>query len=577
MSSVADIDAPRAAYDPPAQPFNIATEILDEWVATGSGSRTALRALARTDPPDAPGRLVTYAELAADTDRFAHAVRQLGLAPGETVYLLAGRVPELYVALLGALKAGQLVCPLFSAFGPEPIRQRMDIGHAAALVTTEALYRRKILPIRDQLTARHVILLDAHDAHEPDDRSDGTVSFSSLMHGAPSTAFENSTAASDPALLHFTSGTTGTPKGAVHVHGALAMHRATTRDVLGVRAGDVYWCTADPGWVTGTSYGVIGPLSVGATTIVDEAELDAERWYGVLAHQGVAVWYTAPTAIRMLMRAGTELPTRFDLSQLRSAFSVGEPLGADAVRWGADHLGRPFRDTWWQTETGAIMIATGWDEPVREGSLGTTVESIEASLLLTDDEGEVSLDEDGHVVEVTDPDTMGMIALRPGWPSMFCAYLDNEERYRRTFCDGWYLSGDLARRDTDGYFWFVGRGDDVIKTAGHLIGPFEVEQALNDHADVVASGVYGVPDPVAGAVVHACVVLRPGVEGDDETINGLVAHARRQLGPALAPRRIVAVETLPTTRSGKVMRRLLRARELGLPEGDLSTLEGGTS
>ena len=563
-----------------ATQLNIATRIVDQHVSSGSGDRPAIRSLSRRDPADAGGRVLTYAELAADTDRFAHALRLLGLRQGETLFLLGTRTPELYIALLGALKAGLLVCPLFSAFGPEPIRQRMELGDAAALVTTEILHRRKIAPIRDQLGVRHVILLDADDATDRDaDRASphGVVSSSTIMSEAPSTAFEPSTGPEDPALLHFTSGTTGTPKGAVHVHAAVAMHHATTRDVLGVRDGDVYWCTADPGWVTGTSYGVIGPLSAGATMIVDEAEYDAERWYGILDRHRVDVWYTAPTAIRMLMRAGADLPGRFDLTRLRSAFSVGEPLGTDAARWGAEHLGTPFRDSWWQTETGAIMIATAWDAPPREGAIGTAVDGIEATVLRTDDEGEVVVDAEGHVEEITDPETIGMIALRPGWPSMFRTYLNNEDRYRRAFADGWYLSGDLARRDADGYFWFVGRGDDVIKTAGHLIGPFEVEQVLNDHDDVTGSGVYGVPDPVAGAVVHARVVLRQGVEPSEETITGVMAHARRRLGPALAPREIVAVDSLPTTRSGKVMRRLLRARELGLPEGDLSTLEGGQS
>jgi len=572
---------PTAPAPPPTEHgshdlLNIATEIVHRHVLSGSGDRAAIRSLARNDPPDADSGVLTYAELAALTDRFAHAVQRLGLRKGETLFLLGTRTPELYVALLGALEAGLLVCPLFSAFGPEPIRQRMELGDAAALVTTRALHRRKIAPIRDQLGVRHVILLDADDAAGTDS-SEGVVAYSRIMNEAPSTRFEPSTGAEDPALLHFTSGTTGTPKGAVHVHGALEMHRATTRDVLGVRDGDVYWCTADPGWVTGTSYGVIGPLSAGATMVVDEAEYDAERWYGILDHHQVDVWYTAPTAIRMLMRSGTELPRRFDLSHLRSAFSVGEPLGTDAARWGAEHLGTPFRDTWWQTETGAIMIATTWDAPIREGAIGAAVDGIEATVLRTDDEGEVVVDDGGHVEEITDPETIGMIALRPGWPSMFRTYLNNEERYRRAFCDGWYLSGDLARRDADGDFWFVGRGDDVIKTAGHLIGPFEVEQVLNDHDDVTGSGVYGVPDPVAGAVVHARVVLREGVEPTEETLTGVMAHARRRLGPALAPREIVAVDSLPTTRSGKVMRRLLRARELGLPEGDLSTLEGGQS
>jgi acetyl-CoA synthetase len=318
---------------------------------------------------------------------------------------------------------------------------------------------------------------------------------------------------------------------------------------------------------------MIGPLTVGATVVVDEAEFDAERWYRILEGQYVDVWYTAPTAIRMLMHAGPEIARGIDLSSVRRAFSVGEPLSAEAVRWGIEHLGITFRDTWWQTETGAIMIANTADAEVNPGSMGRPVCGIEATLLDATDTGDVVL-EDGHVVAVDDPTRIGMIALRVGWPSMFRAYLHNDERYDRCFADGWYLAGDLARRDADGRFWFVGRADDVIKTAGHLIGPFEVESVLNEHPDVTGSGVYGVPDPVAGEIVHARVVLRSGVAPTDDVMTSVMAHARRTLGAAVAPREIAAVDRLPVTRSGKVMRRVLRARELGLPEGDLSTLEG---
>ena len=327
-----------------------------------------------------------------------------------------------------------------------------------------------------------MILIDVDDAVE---LPRGTQSFHALMEAASDTFRVADTTADSPALLHFTSGTTGTPKGAVHVHGALSMQRRSTRSVLGVQPGDVYWCTADLGWVTGTSYGILGPLAVGATTIVDEAEFDAERWYQLLDAQHVTVWYTAPTAIRMLMRAGAECAHGHDLSFLRSAFSVGEPLNADAVKWGIDELGITFRDTWWQTETGSIMIANPYDGEVRPGSMGRAVDGITATLLRTDDEGELLRDANGRVMETYEPDTIGMIALRIGWSSMFHAYLNAPDRYARAFADGWYLSGDLARRDADGCFWFVGRADDVIKTAGHLIGPFEIESVLNEHPDVI--------------------------------------------------------------------------------------------
>jgi acetyl-CoA synthetase len=550
---------------------NIAYEAIDQHLETGHGAEVAIRFLAKSDSPEAPGEQYTYERLARETSAFAGALCRLGVRPGERVFLLAGRVPRAYVAVLGALRGRFVACPLFSAFGPDPIEQRMVLGDAAVLVTTSALYRRKIAALRDRLPVRHTILLDVDDQLQA---PEGTIAYGALVDQAAGVRPIEPTSPDDPAVLHFTSGTTGTPKGALHVHGAVAMHRATTEDVFGLERGDVYWCTADPGWVTGTSYGIIGPLTVGATLVVDEAEFDAERWYRILASHRVQVWYTAPTAIRMLVHAGPELGRRFDLSSVRSAFSVGEPLSADAVRWGDEHLGITFRDTWWQTETGAIMIANKADTPVEPGSMGRTVCGIVAGLLVTDRDGGLVLDAGGHPVEVTDPDQIGMIALRPGWPSMFREYLHNEERYQRCFADGWYLAGDLARRDATGGFWFVGRADDVIKTAGHLIGPFEVESVLNEHPDVTGSGVYGVPDPVAGELIHARVVLRSGVDESAAVLADIMAHARRRLGGAVAPREIIAVDRLPVTRSGKVMRRVLRARELGLPEGDLSTLEG---
>jgi acetyl-CoA synthetase len=379
----------------------------------------------------------------------------------------------------------------------------------------------------------------------------------------------------DPALLHFTSGTTGTPKGAVHVHGAVVGHHTTGRMALDLHPDDVFWCTADPGWVTGTSYGIVAPLTHGVTSIVDEADFDADRWYTILQDEGVTIWYTAPTAIRMLMRIGADVAREYDLSALRVAASVGEPLNPEAVVWGVDALGRPFHDNWWQTETGGIMVANLPGQPIRPGSMGRPLPGIDATVVRCDDEGNVihpGGDPDA-VEEITEAKVDGMLALRAGWPSMFRGYLGDEARYRAAFADGWYLTGDLVTRDDDGYFWFVGRADDVIKTAGHLIGPFEVESALMTHPAVAEAGAYGIPDAVAGNVVHAVVVLRSGFAPTPRLDRELIAHARAQLGAAVAPRQILVADTLPRTRSGKIMRRLLRARELGLPEGDTSSLE----
>jgi acetyl-CoA synthetase len=368
----------------------------------------------------------------------------------------------------------------------------------------------------------------------------------------------------DNALLHFTSGTTGKPKGAIHVHEAVVAHHLTGVVALDLHPGDIFWCTADPGWVTGTSYGIVSPLTCGVTLIVDEGDFDADRWYRILQDEKVTVWYTAPTAIRMLMKAGTGVAAGFDLSHLRFLASVGEPLNPEAVVWAMEAFGKPFHDNWWQTETGGIMIANFASMDVKPGSMGRPLPGISAGIVQRDGRG---------VSEIETPMVSGELALRPGWPSMMRGYLGEDERYRKCFAGGWYLTGDLAMRDEEGYFWFVGRGDDVIKSAGHLIGPFEVESALMEHSAVAEVGVIGIPDPTVGEVVKAFVAVKDGFAPDDALRKELLGHARKRLGAAVAPREIAFRKTLPRTRSGKIMRRLLKARELGLPEGDLSTLE----
>ncbi|MDO8931109.1 MAG: AMP-binding protein, partial [Rhodocyclaceae bacterium] len=336
---------------------------------------------------------------------------------------------------------------------------------------------------------------------------------------------------------------------------------------LDLHPDDIFWCTADPGWVTGTSYGIIAPLLHGVTSIIDREEFDAERWYGILQDEGVTVWYTAPTAIRMLMKAGAEIPRKYRFPELRFIASVGEPLNPEAVRWGKNVLELPIHDNWWQTETGGIMIANTAAFDIKPGSMGRPLPGIDAAI--------VKHNEDGTVTLIDTPDTEGELALKAGWPSMFRGYLNNEERYRKCFSGDWYLTGDLAKRDADGYYWFVGRADDVIKSAGHLIGPFEVESALMEHPAVAEAGVIGKPDPVVGEMVKAFVSLKSGFADSEELRRELLGHARKKLGAAVAPKEIAVLPTLPRTRSGKIMRRLLKARELGLPEGDTSTLEAG--
>jgi acetyl-CoA synthetase len=570
-----DYDAERARFsweaaraelaglpDSPEGAINIAHEAVDRHLNTPTADHVALRWIGKRGGR----RNISYRELAALTNRFANVLRELGVGKGDRLFILCGRIPDLYISALGALKAGVVVSPLFSAFGPEPLKTRLALGEGKVLVTTETLYRRKVAAIVDQLPAlRHVLLVtdDSKPTAVP-----GTRDLARLMADVSAEFTVEPTQPEDPALLHFTSGTTGTPKGALHVHGAAVTHWATGRYALDLHADDIYWCTADPGWVTGTSYGIVAPLMHGVTSIIDEAEFDAEHWYQLLQEQQVSVWYTAPTAIRMLMKAGVEAARRHPIPKLRFIASVGEPLNPEAVWWGKETLGLPIHDNWWQTETGGIVIANTPALPIKPGSMGKPLPGMTAAI--------VRKREDGAIEEITTPDVEGELALKPGWPSMFRAYLNQEERYRKCFAGGWYLTGDLARRDADGYYWFVGRADDVIKSAGHLIGPFEVESALMEHPAVAEAGVIGKPDPMLGEMVKAFVSLKAGHAASDALRMELLGHARQRLGAAVAPKEIAFVPALPRTRSGKIMRRLLKARELGLPEGDLSMLESGS-
>ena len=540
--------------------LNLAHEAVDRQVERGRADQIAARFLdrewRRVD--------VTYGDLQRHSIQFANVLRSLGIARGATIATLLGRVPELFSAALGAVKAGNVFCSLFSAFGPDPLKTRLQLGHVQLLVTTENLYRRKVAPIRSDLPELRSVLIVSEGTERK--LPEGTSDFACLMDGASDAHQTTLTRDTDVALLHFTSGTTGKPKGVTLTHAAVIAQHATSQLVLDLHPGEVYWCTADPGWVTGIAYGLIGPLTCGVQLIVDREEFDPQRWYQILEEERVNVWYTAPTAIRMLMKAGTALTRERHYPQLRHMASVGEPLNGEAVLWGVEAFGMPFHDTWWQTETGAIMIANFAACDVLPGSMGRAVPGVEAQVVRRTAQGTLEV--------VESPEQVGEIALRPGWPSMFSSYLEDPERYRQSFLDGWYLAGDLARRDNEGYFWFVGRADDVIKSAGHLISPFEVESTLMTHPAVAQVAVIGVPDPIAGQAVKAFVELRSGFEGNDALRRQIMGHARRLLGAVVAPREIVFSDSLPRTRSGKIMRRLLRARELGLPEGDLSTLEG---
>ncbi|MCK0171725.1 acetate--CoA ligase [Aliiroseovarius sp. S1123] len=537
----------------PGDAINIGFEAVDRHVDQGHGDQVALVWLSKTGAR----RAIGYRELAQMSSRFANLLYAHGLTKGARVFVAMGRRPELYAAALGTLKAGMVFTPLFAAFGPEPIRTRMEIGAANVLVTTKSLYKRKVAAWRDEIPSLQLVLIVGDDAPE------GCVALDPALDDVSPDFQAVRTQPEDPALIHFTSGTTGKPKGAVHVHEAVLYHAMSGRYALELQPGVTYWCTADPGWVTGTTYGIISPLVNRVTMIIDEAEFNLERWYGILEQERVAIWYSAPTAIRMMMRAGKEATEGFDFSALQFLASVGEPLNPEAVIWSHEVFGLPFHDNWWQTETGGIMIANTRAQDIKPGSMGKPMPGIHAGIVEKDN---------GGLREMNDGE-IGELSLRPGWPSMMRTYLHEQARYDKCFQDGWYLSGDLAMRDADGYFWFVGRADDLIKSSGHLIGPFEVESALIEHDSVAEAAAIGIPDETAGEVVKAYVTLNPGQTPSEELERDIRGLARKRLGAAVAPREIVFRESLPKTRSGKIMRRLLKARELGLPEGDISTLE----
>lgn len=541
----------------PSGGLNIAHEAIDRHANGPLANKTALLWLSETGER----KLYSFSDMKKQTAKFANVLSTLGLLKGERVFTLSTRLPELYIAAMGILKHRSVLCPLFSQFGPEPILQRMQRGDARALLTTKILYEKKIRPILDKLPElRFILLIDAEE-----DESEQVRSLTKLMNNASDVYKILPTDLEDMSILHFTSGTTGMPKGVVHVHKAAYTHWITGKYILDIHPDDIYWCTADPGWVTGTSYGIITPWLHGVTNVVDEAEFDAARWYSILQNEKVSVWYTAPTAIRRLMRIDSQPTQEYDLSHLRLIQSVGEPLNPEAVVWGVEKLKMPIHDNWWQTETGGIMIANYLSQQIRLGSMGLPLPGIEAGIVQQND--------DGTVTEITEPLKEGELALKPGWPSMFRNYLHDDERYAKCFVGGWYLSGDLAYKDDDGYFWFVGRSDDIIKTSGHMVGPFEVESVLMEHPSVGEAGVIGKPDEMIGQLVKAFVSLKSGYEPTEDLRRELIGFGRKKLGTAVAPKAIEFMQNLPKTRSGKIMRRLLKAREMGLPEGDISTLE----
>jgi acetyl-CoA synthetase len=533
--------------------INIAHVAIDSHVKTGRKNKKALIWESKKGEVEE----YTFSDLSKLSNQFANVLtQQLGVRKGDRIFFFLERVPEIFIGILGTLKAGGIIGPLFSAFGPDAVKDRLADSEAKVLITSPAL-KKKVVDIFSELPALEKIILVNREKTQVDPKD---LLYENMMAEAPESFDVAKTHKEDYAIMHYTSGTTGKPKGAVHVHGAIVGHYATAKYVLDLQDEDVYWCTADPGWVTGTSYGMFGPWSNGVTQAVYEGGFSAKHWYSFLERRKVTVWYTAPTAIRMLMKAGDDLPRQYRFDWLRYMCSVGEPLNPEAVIWGDRIFGKPFHDNWWQTETGSIMIANYPVQDIKPGSMGRPFPGIEAGIV------------DNDCNELS-PGTEGNLALRPGWPSMFRTYWKKDGMYQSRFKEGWYITGDKAKRDEENYYWFVGRADDVINTAGHLVGPFEVESVLIEHPAVAEAGVIGKPDPIAMEVIKAFVSLKVGHEPSDELRHDIQKFVMKRLSAAAAPREIDFISSLPKTRSGKIMRRLLKAKELGLPLGDTSTLE----
>lgn len=530
---------------------NIGWACTGQQCALGRGDKTAFRFLS----PDTLRREVTFSELHAASNRAANALLALRLAPGDTFFTFLPKSPDQFFAFLGALKARIQVGTLFSNFGGDALADRIRDAAGIAVLTRKSLLR-KLLSVRDRIpTLQAILVTDIEEDQGPD-----VLSWPRLLAAASSEFETGPTDPETPSVLHYTSGSTGRPKGVVHVHGSLASQRATSERVLGLQSDDVYWCTADQGWVTGTSYGIIGPWSLGITQVHYGGPYDPGAWLDLLQEEKVSVWYTAPTALRMLCREPKARFADVDLSRLRAIFSVGEPLNPEIILWGREVLGKEIHDTWFQTETGAIMIANRPGLAVRPGSMGTPVEGVEAAVL--DDHG-----------DALPAHQRGNLCIRRPWPSMFRGYRNAEADYRKKFLGDFYMTGDTAFRDDDGYYWFTGRSDDVINTAGHLVSPFEVESALLEIGEVAESAVASLPDPILYEKVVAFVRLVPGVQLTRSLELKLRMHVSNRVSSVATPQDVVAVESIPKNRAGKILRRVLRARFLGIDPGDTSTLE----
>jgi acetyl-CoA synthetase len=529
---------------------NLAYEAIDHHAETFRKNKIAL--YYRDDFRD---EKYTFKDMKDRSNKAGNVLKMYGnVEKGDRVFIFMPRSPELYFVLLGAIKLGAIVGPLFEAFMEGAVRDRLFDSEAKVLVTTPELLER--VPV-DALPALKHIFIVGENVVEQGIIMDYLKKFDDAKKDLQIEWVDKN----DGLILHYTSGSTGSPKGVLHVHNAMIQHYQTAKWVLDLKEEDIYWCTADPGWVTGTSYGIFGPWLTGTSNLIVGGRFRPETWYKMIEEFGVTVWYSAPTAFRMLMGAGDEIVKKFDLTSLRHIVSVGEPLNPEVVKWGMKVFNHRIHDTWWMTETGAQLICNYPAMPIKPGSMGKPIPGVIASIV--DDRG-----------NELPPFRMGNLAIKRGWPSMMHTIWNNSGKYESYFISNdWYVSGDSAYMDNDGYFWFQGRIDDVIMTSGERVGPFEVESKLVEHPAVAEAGVIGKPDPVRGEIIKAFVALRDGFVASETLKEEIRQFVKKGLAAHAAPREIDFKDKLPKTRSGKIMRRVLKAWELNLPTGDLSTME----
>jgi acetyl-CoA synthetase len=523
----------------------------------------------------------TYAQLATEINRFANVLKSQGVKKGDRVTIYLPRVTELLIAMLAVTKIGAMHSVVYGGFSTEALHSRILDAQSNVLITADGGWmNNKIVELKkitNEAVDRaadivHRVIVLRRTGHDIEMKDGRDVWWHELaaQPGMDDPCPTEQMDAEDPMFMLYTSGTTGTPKGLVHTCGGYQVYIATTLSfVFDIKPDDIWWCAADPGWITGHSYIVYAPLILGATEVIYEGAPsypNPGRWWQVAEKYGVTVLYTAPTAIRGLMRFGDDWPAKYDLSKLRLLGSVGEPINPEAWRWYHRVIGNnrcPIMDTWWQTETGGYMITPNPTTPLKPGSGTKPFLGIVADVL----------NEDGDPATGADD---GLLVIKTPWPGMLRTIYGDPDRYVNQYWarfPGLYTAGDAARKDEDGYFWVIGRIDDVIKVSGYRLGTAEVESALVSHAAVAEAAAIGLPHEIKGNAIHTFVILRNGFEPSDALAEELRQHVGKELGPIARPEAINFVPGLPKTRSGKIMRRVLKARALGLPEGDLSTLE----